>query len=102
MAKRINPTGNSLWWQNAYSGHTNLEVEYEMEHGKDIILPGHPIRIKNLRGEFKFRCFVTDSVSGDTWFDCLSQDGQWRSFRVDQLKGPVRTKKRRVFKNAKV
>ena len=81
------------WWDLAYEGVENIEPTYEMVHGKDTLLPGTPVRIKNQRGVFLFRCRATNVVTGATWVDFIGPEKQWHSFRQDQVKGMVKPKK---------
>lgn len=87
----------SLWWERAYEGISDIEVTYELQHGKDTIVPGTRIKVKNQRGEFLFRC-VAKRGEGE-WFDCIGPEKQWHSFRLTQLKGMVKPRKFRRKKS---
>lgn len=70
------------------------EISYEYQHGKDVILPGTPIKIKGERGVFTFQRVVFHKEKQVSWIDCYSPSG-YRAFYVDRLKGAVKTKKKR-------
>lgn len=90
------------WWENrtAYDNHPDIVVKYEYQHGKDLILPGAKIRIKNQRGTYKFRCWARNTDLEVEWIDCMEEiNGAWCSYRPDKLKGlvkPKRPRKRKV------
>ncbi len=92
---RIVPKGHSEWWENAYVFNDDIHVQYELEFKKDIIKPGNPIKIKNTRGVFKFRCIAHNIKLDVTWIDCMDENGQFRSFYIDQLKMLVKPKRSR-------
>lgn len=84
------------WWRNAYFLHENIIVQYELEFGEVLITPGTKVKIKNTRGVFKFRCLAHNTVTDTTWIDCIDLNtGEWKSFHLAKLKGPVVQKKRR-------
>lgn len=88
---------NPNWFKNAYPNHTSsIAVAYELKFGQDVIAPGNRIKIKNLRGEYLFRC-VASPINGDRpWIDCISVDaGSWHSFPLGQLKELVKPKRSR-------
>lgn len=76
----------------------NWEVSFEYQHGKDIVTPGMPVRIKNVRGEFKFEKYVKNTESGMEWIDVIGQTG-YRSFYLHDFKGIIKPKKKRIKKN---
>ena len=77
-----------------YSINPNIHVYYELEFLKDVIKPGDKITFKNIRGEFTFILMAHNSEKDVTWIDCYSPTtGEYRSFYVDKLKGPVYSKK---------
>jgi hypothetical protein len=92
---------NPTWWANAYVTHDDIDVEYRMVDGKDIIEPNDVIKFKWERGTFKFRCVAYNVTLDRRWIDCLdSSSGEWRSFPVEKFKGKVKPRKRRVKKIA--
>ncbi len=90
--------GKSEWWEGAYTANDDIHVQYELEFKKDIIKPGNPIKIKNQRGVFKFRCVAHNIKLDVTWIDCMDKDGHYRSFRIDELKTLVKPKRSRAKK----
>lgn len=98
--KRIDSTGKSTeWWENAYIFNDDIDVQYELHFEKDVIKPGNPIRIKNQRGIYKFRCLAHNIKLDETWFDCIGPEGSWHSFPVSKLKclvKPKRSRRRKV------
>jgi hypothetical protein len=53
---------------------------------------------------FKFQSFVTNKETGAQWVDCFEMFrgtvGQWRSFRLEEIKRiPVRSKRARRIKD---
>jgi hypothetical protein len=102
MAPKYKPSSGDpdSWWKNAYRGHPDITVEYEYVFGKDTILPNMRFKIKNKRGEFKFRCVAHNAALNTTWIDCMDTDtGEWRSFYPDQIRGVVKPRKRRTKKS---
>lgn len=95
MARNVTPKGSSLWWENAYPFNDDIHVQYELEFKKDLIKPGNPIKIKNQRGVFKFRCIAHNIRLDVTWIDCMDPNGQYRSFPIDKLKALVKPKRSR-------
>lgn len=107
MAPKFSTTPSvDKWWLGAYDdeSHGHIAVQYEFEFEGDIIKPKTPIKMKNTRGTFKFRCLATNVRTGSTWIDCIDNaTGEWRSFRVEKLKCIVKPKKsRRRKKNVEV
>jgi hypothetical protein len=99
MVARKNTPNSSEWWENAYMYNDEIHVQYELEFNKDIIKPGNPVKIKNQRGVYKFRCLAHNIKLDVTWFDCIGPDGQWHSFYIDKLKclvKPKRSRRRKV------
>jgi len=87
MAKRTTQIKyNPLW-----------DVKHEYVHGKDLITPGTLVKIKNVRGTFKFQKYVKNIDSGMEWVDVVGQTG-YRSFYVYELKGIIKPKKKRAKK----
>jgi hypothetical protein len=74
------------------------DVMFEYQHGKDLIVPGTPVKIKNVRGEFKFHKYVKNTDSGMEWIDVIGPTG-YRSFYLWDLKGIIKPKKKRIKKN---
>lgn len=83
------------WWKNAYVNQPDIHVQYELQFKKDLIKPGTKIKIKYMRGVFKFRCLAHNVKLDSTWIDCIGDDGAWHSFRVEQLKNVVKPKRSR-------
>lgn len=81
------------WWDLAYEGVEHIEPVYEYAHNRDTLLPGTPIRIKNQRGIYLFRCVAENTRTGSKWIDCLGPEKQWHSFTMDRIKGAVKPKK---------
>lgn len=76
----------------------NWDVRFEYQHGKDQVLPGTLVKIKNVRGEFKFQKYVKNTESGIEWVDVIGNTG-YRSFYLHDFKGIIKPKKKRVKKN---
>ena len=76
----------------------NWDVKFEYQHGKDTIVPGTLVKIKNVRGEFKFEKYVKNIESGMEWIDVIGNTG-YRSFYLHDFKGIIKPKKKRVKKN---
>lgn len=74
------------------------DVKFEYTHGKDVITPGTLIKIKNVRGEFRFMKYVKNTDSGLEWIDVIGSTG-YRSFYLHDLKGIIKSKNRRIKKN---
>jgi hypothetical protein len=90
------PRNRESWWQDAYRDQAHRHVLYEIKFGKDVIKTGDKIKIKNRRGSFHFRCLVHNSQLDITWIDCIDViTREWRSFRVEEIKGLVKMKSRR-------
>lgn len=83
------------WWEGAYTGNDNITVKYKFEHNSDLIEPRTPLRFKNVRGVFKFRCIATNIETSARWIDCMDHEGQMRSFDVSVLKGVDKPKRLR-------
>ena len=75
----------------------NWDVKFEHQHDKDLIVPGTPLKIKNVRGEFKFEKYVRNTESGMEWIDVIGPTG-YRSFYLWDLKGIIKPKKKKVVK----
>jgi hypothetical protein len=95
MAPRYRTTpSKNKWWGNAYVFNENITVKYELQWNSKTLFPGDEIRIKSQRGKvFKFRCIAHHLLRDSTWVDCLDKDGQFRSFPIEDLAGPVPIKK---------
>lgn len=84
------------WWVNAYPLNEDIHVSYEFEFGKDVVRPGTPLKIKYVRSTFKFRCLAHNIKLDSTWIDCIDANtGEWRSFRLEQIKNVVKPKRSR-------
>ena len=67
MAPRAKVTANpDSWWQGAYQNHPTIEAVFEYEFNGDKMVPGTKFKVKYNRGEFKFRCLATNTVTGNT------------------------------------
>lgn len=91
---RKTPSVNK-WFGKAWSANDDITVQYELHFKNDVIRPGMPVRFKNERGVFKFRCLAHNIQKDVTWIDCIDKNGAWRAFYVDKLKGPVKKRSRR-------
>lgn len=80
------------------SYNPNWLVSFEYKHGKDVVVPGTLVKIKNVRGEFKFQKYVKNSKSGVEWIDVLGNTG-YRSFYLHDFKGIIKPKKKRIVKD---
>lgn len=88
------------WYDGAYAGNEDISVKWELEFEGDTIKSGDRVKVKYQRGIFKFRCLAHSLKSDTTWFDCIDEStGEWRSFYVEKLKGPVKKRSRRGKKN---
>ena len=77
-----------------YYHQDHIHTQNEIQHGKDLIRYGDLIRFKQIRGTFKFRYLVHNMALDRTWIDCTDAlTGEFRSFYVHLLKGPVRPKR---------
>lgn len=86
-------SGKSLWWEKAYQGMPHVEVVNEYVHGKDTFEPGSPVKIKNQRGVFLFRCYAKNTLTDTEWLDFIGPEKQWHSFRPEKIKGLVKPRK---------
>lgn len=93
--KSNKPARPDSWWQDAYGNSDHISVLWEIKHGEDIIKPGSLIKIKNQRGNFKFRCLAHNEVLDVTWLDCVDSGGAFRTFSAGSLKGLIKPKKSR-------
>ena len=72
-------------------------VYYELPLGRDVVVPGDKIRIKNQRGLFVFRRLAHNIEKNVQWVDCYEVlGGKYRAFYVDKVKSVYRPKKSRV------
>ena len=76
----------------------NWTIWYEYQHGKDIIVPGTPLKIKYERGIYKFEKHVVNSKTKTEWIDVIGPDG-YRSFYPERLKGIIKPKRKRKKKD---
>lgn len=89
--KKAKKTELKPYWNNP-----NISVFYELEFGKEIIVPGTNIKIKNARGSFKFIKMVHNSNKDVTWIDCVDNStGEFKSFYIDRLKSIIKNKRSR-------
>jgi hypothetical protein len=102
MAVRSKVSSNpNSWWDDAYKNHPTITAGFEYKFENDILTPGVKFRIKNKRGEFKFRCVATNSVNGKIWIDCIEVGSAFRSFYPSQIRNvvkPRRVKRKRLVK----
>ena len=76
------------------------DVKFEYQHGKDLIIPGTLVKIKNVRGDFKFEKYVKNIDSGMEWIDVIGPTG-YRSFYLYDFKGIIKPKKKRAKKSVR-
>lgn len=77
-----------------YVGGDSKVCGFEFPFGKDIIVAGDNIKIRNTRGTFKFLKVVHNISKDVTWVDCMDNNtGEFRSFYVEQIKGVIRPKR---------
>lgn len=76
----------------------NWIVTEEFTFGKDVIVPGDKVKIRFVRGEFKFIRHVYHTKLDVQWIDCVNSEG-YRSFYVVDLKGKIKPRKFRKKKN---
>lgn len=90
------PVNPDAWWEDSYLGKDNIDVQYELAFGRDIIRPGMQIRFKNDRGYYKFRCLAHNRELDVTWIDAVNAlTGAMHSFHVARLKCLVKPKRSR-------
>jgi hypothetical protein len=96
MAPRTKSTANpDSWWQGAYRTHPDIVAKFEYDFNGDMMTPGTKFKVKYHRGEFKFRCLATNTVTGKVWIDCIEIGSAFRSFYPEAIKGVVKPKIRR-------
>lgn len=79
-----------------YGGNPNIDIEYEVPFGRDVIKPGDRIKFKNDRSVYIFQRLCSHRKTANVWIDCLSESNKsFHSKRLDKLKGVVRPKKSR-------
>jgi signal peptidase I len=77
-----------------YHVNDDISVFYEIKYGKDVIKPGDLIKIKDVRGTFRFIQLAHNINKDVTWIDCINNvTGEYRSFYIEKLKGLIRAKK---------
>lgn len=76
----------------------NWIVSFEYKHNKDILVKGTEIKFKYQRGIYRFEKHVINTKTNSEWIDCIGFDG-YRSFSVDDLKGIIKPRKKRIKKN---
>jgi len=82
-----------------YWSNPNVSIVYELQWGRETIVPGTLIKIKNDRSQYRFTRLVVDSETGKEWIDCMNVSlGGFYSFYVDRIKDLVH-KRSRVKKN---
>lgn len=79
-----------------YSINDDIVVYYELDFYGDTIKPKDLIRFKRVRGKYRFRFWAHNIKLDSTWIDCVDvSTGEFKSFRIDKLKGVIRPKKSR-------
>ena len=92
MNKRDKPKVQST----PFPHNKSIVIKYEVEHGRDTIVPGDKILFKNTRGRFKFVKLVENGDRGVCWIDCIEEKTQtFRSFYLEKLKAKVKPKRPR-------
>lgn len=92
MNKRNKPKVESVPFPN----NDSIVIKYEIEHGKDTIVPGDKILFKNTRGRFKFVKLVENHSKNVVWIDCIEEKTHtFRSFYLERLKAKVKPKRPR-------
>ncbi len=72
----------------------NLVCSFEFPFGKHVVKSGDNIKIRNMRGVYRFYKIVHNPVKDVTWVDVMNVNtGQWHSFYVTQVKAVVRPKR---------
>ncbi len=79
--------------------NTDIAIFWELEFGKDVLVPGTKFKIKNDRNIYIFDCFAHNTKLDISWVDarCV-ETGEFRSFRVDKIKSVVKNKSSRAKK----
>lgn len=86
----------NAWFENAYADVEHMSVIYEIMVGADTVTPGSPLRIKNRRGTYKFRCLVHNTQLDVSWVDVICMtSGSWISIRPEQIKCVAKPKRSR-------
>lgn len=100
MPPRYRTTPRKIeWWDNAYKFHDDITAIYELKWNSRLILPGELIKFKHQRGKvYKFRCIAHNIKLDRTWIDCLDKEGQYRSFEIEDLAGPLPKRRKRSYK----
>lgn len=78
-----------------YSANPHISVQYELNFGKEVVVPGDKLKFKGERQTFTFVRLAHNAKLDVTWIDCLSPQGETRSFHVGKLKTVVRPKRSR-------
>lgn len=77
----------------------DIVVFWELEFDKNIMVPGTKFKIKNDRATYVFDCFAHNTKLDISWVDARSLDtGEFKSFRLEKIKGIVLPKKSRAKK----
>ena len=77
-----------------YAQYEHISHQTEIPFGNGIIKQGDLIKFKQIRGIFKFKYLVHNKALDRTWIDCTdSLTGEYRSFYIHLLKGPVHVKR---------
>lgn len=74
-------------------------VYYEFPLGREIVVPGDKIRIKNRRGFYIFRRLAHNVEQNIQWIDCYEAiSGKYHAVYPDKVKSVYRPKKSRAKK----
>ena len=75
----------------------NWVVTEEYSLGKDLLVPGDNVKVKFIRGQYKFIRHIYNTNTKTEWFDVVGPDG-FRSFRIEEVK-KIKPKKFRRKRN---
>lgn len=97
MATRLTKRKTGKVELTPYWNNPNISVQYELDWGREKIVPGTLIKIKKDRSQYRFTRLVSDSATGKVWIDCLNVSlGGFYSFYVDRISGLVYKRSRRT------
>jgi hypothetical protein len=72
----------------------NVVCAFEFPLGSDTVKTGDLVRIKNLRGMFRFYKIAHNATLDVTWIDCTdAKTGEFRSFYLHKVKSKVKPKR---------
>ena len=79
-----------------YWHNPDISIFYELDFGKDTLVPGTRFKIKGSRGSYIFHKLVHNSKIDKTWVDCMDVvTGEYKSFYVEKIKAVLKNKKSR-------